>query len=438
VLARLRRGLETRSGRSRLYAATAFGFFLLALAGTRFGQEYNFIFSDGRGYYVYLPSAVIDGDLDFENQVREHYRTGWNPLTLSPRLRTGTGRVFNKFPIGLALSLAPAFLAAHGTSLALHAATGSAYVTPDGYSAVYQTLCLAAILAFGMLTFATSDRWLTERYSVPGPLAAAAVLSVWIGSHYAYYYFREPFMAHVVSAFWIAATAALSLRARERLDAGGPSALDLFLLALASSLAFVCRFSNAVLLFFVCDFLIEAWRRGAILRVARRLPLALLGLFPLALQAYAWFSNTGKALVDPYQTETFKYWLEPRLLRTLFSTHHGLFAWAPVLLLVPIGLALQWRRVPGGDPLRRGLVFCFVVVWYLNSSWYAWWFGEAFGARAFLELTPLFVLGTGFAFDAAARRGPGMLRVALGYVVACVVFEWLLMLAFTLYWIKRG
>ena len=69
------------------------------------------------------------------------------------------------------------------------------------------------------------------------------------------------------------------------------------------------------------------------------------------------------------------------------------------------------------------------MLWYVNSSWYAWWFGESFGARAFLELSVLFVLGLGFAFE--------RLRGGTVVALACIAFNWILMLAFTLRWIPR-
>ena len=137
------RALEQRGLRLRLYVLVAFGFFLLALAGTLRHPEFNFIHADGRAYYVYLPSLILDGDLDFRNQM-ELWRVGFNPL--SPDHRSPAGLIFNKYPIGLALSLLPAFLLGHGLALALHTVTGSPFAAPDGFSAPYQCLCLAAIL----------------------------------------------------------------------------------------------------------------------------------------------------------------------------------------------------------------------------------------------------------------------------------------------------
>src|SRR5262249_37459374 len=117
----------------RTYLLLGLGLFLLGLAAVSFKPSFDLIVSDGRGYYVYLPSLVIDGDLDFRNQMLEHGPAAGRPALergLTPR-----GLVANRYPVGLALTLAPAFLAAHAAAEAGHAATGWGWLAPDGYSA---------------------------------------------------------------------------------------------------------------------------------------------------------------------------------------------------------------------------------------------------------------------------------------------------------------
>jgi len=78
-------------------------------------------------------------------------------------------------------------------------------------------------------------------------------------------------------------------------------------------------------------------------------------------------------------------------LETLFSTFHGLFFYAPVLLLVIPGL---WWLGKRGDGLRAaGIGLVWLALTYIISINVAWWAGASFGNRYFLTLTPLFVLG---------------------------------------------
>ena len=81
---------------------------------------------------------------------------------------------------------------------------------------------------------------------------------------------------------------------------------------------------------------------------------------------------------------------------------------------------LAWgiaRRGAGRDPLVLCMLCSAALLWYINGSWYSWWFGEdAVGARAFLELGGLWILG--FAFAAEHFRGSQTrARTAIGSAV---------------------
>jgi hypothetical protein len=432
-VAALLRALERRGLRLRLYLFVAFGFFLLALAGTLRHSEFNFIHADGRAYYVYLPSLILDGDLDFRNQM-DHWRIGFSPL--NPGHRTPTGFVFNKYPIGLSLSLLPAFLLGHLLGAAIHALTGSPFAALDGFSVPYQCACLVAILAYGVATLGIADRWLVERMGVPGWCAAAAAVSFWVGTNYAYYSFREPFMVHVVSAFWVTLAADRAVRLREALAVRIEPRLLLGLTA-ATAMALVCRFSNAVLASFLVGVAADVLRKRRLDALLRALPVALLGLVPVALQLLVWRSMSGVTFIDPYPDEGFTNWARPHLLHTLFHSRHGLFYWSPLLLLAVIGIALRLRRDRLCDPLLRGYLGAFLLLWYLNSAWYAWWFGESFGARAFLELAGLFIVGLGLAFD-AARASVATSAATMALALVGIAWNWLLVALWALGRVRKG
>jgi hypothetical protein len=83
-------------------------------------------------------------------------------------------------------------------------------------------------------------------------------------------------------------------------------------------------------------------------------------------------------------------WTAPHLVAVLVSDNHGLFTWAPILVFGIAGLVTFARRRPAAAlPLAAVLL----VSWYVNGAVADWWAGEAFGARRFLSLFPLFVLG---------------------------------------------
>ena len=45
------------------------------------------------------------------------------------------------------------------------------------------------------------------------------------------------------------------------------------------------------------------------------------------------------------------------------------------------------------------ILIVFALNWYVNSSWWCWWFGNSFGGRAFLDFSLVFVAGLAFALE---------------------------------------
>jgi hypothetical protein len=397
-----------------LFTLVALAFLILSLVAVAPKGEFNFVVADARGYYIYLPSLIIDRDLDFRNEMTAHWGPGFSPALLEDT--TPRGLVRNRYPVGFALTLLPGFLIAHGVSSAAFALTRSQVFRPDGYSPLYQLAALTTALAAGLATMLLLHRWLTAFVGVSQRRATTAILAFWVGSPYAYYYFREPLMVHVVSTFWV--TVALWLatgpNARASKAWAGP--------ALLASLGFavVTRPTNVFLVTVMVWWL---WERRSERRTSiwYYLPAAV----PAMAQVFVWKALFGTWLAYSYGNERF-LWGTPALWQTLWSPRHGLFLWSPLLLLAFVGLVTGSRALDGaGRRLAVALLIGFVMLWYFNSAWQTWWFGDAFGGRAFLELAPLYVLGLALGLarmDGAARTvrrlGHGLLGLSIAYSYA--------------------
>ncbi|MGH7177955.1 MAG: hypothetical protein ACREJC_11285, partial [Tepidisphaeraceae bacterium] len=406
-------------------------------------QSVQFVVSDAIGYYPYLPSLLIDRDLDFSNQFTDQF--AWNRTDLEKSLGNLPRRAQLQQPIGTALTLAPVFLVAHGLSLVLFALTGSAWFTPTGYTIVYQVLCSAAPMAIGLFGMFLVDDLITRRFRVPGVCTALGVVTYWIGSNYSYYYFREPLMAHTISAFWVIATVWCSDRVLRGVRTAELLPWNCGMLALAVSFALVCRYTNV----FLAPVLVYvAWQvvRGVgMRRIALAMPAVAVGITPLIVQLAIWRSLTGKAMHLTAQgagygtNERFTFWADPALWQTLFSGRHGLFFWSPVLLLAAWGLIWKMRRAETRrDPLLITLLISAAILWYLNSAWYGWWFGWAFGARAFLELAALFMIGMSFGFEWMSGIGRGARGVVAILLAVAIAYNYSLMALFIAWRIPRG
>jgi hypothetical protein len=99
-----------------------------------------------------------------------------------------------------------------------------------------------------------------------------------------------------------------------------------------------------------------------------------------------------------------------------------LFFWAPILLLAIVGLLLL--RGAARALLLPFLVFLGLHL-YVVSSWSMWWYGGAFGHRAFVEAMGLFAVGLAALHDRLpSGRRPWLYGVA-GCLILLSVFQML-------------
>jgi hypothetical protein len=106
-------------------------------------------------------------------------------------------------------------------------------------------------------------------------------------------------------------------------------------------------------------------------------------------QFIVWKVLYGKFFFYTYTGEGFNF-LAPKLIETLFSSRHGLISWTPIILLSLGGYLLYFRE---SRSIYWALLTCFLLQWYINSSWHCWWFGNSFGGRAFINCTFIFTIG---------------------------------------------
>jgi hypothetical protein len=83
----------------------------------------------------------------------------------------------------------------------------------------------------------------------------------------------------------------------------------------------------------------------------------------------------------------------PHVLSVLFDPAHGLFAWAPLLLLAAAGLVLAVVRARRGDPVPLALSLGLLLQIWINGSVDSWTQAGAFGSRRFVGATPLLAWG---------------------------------------------
>jgi len=133
----------------------------------------------------------------------------------------------------------------------------------------------------------------------------------------------------------------------------------------------------------------------------------------VAPQFYVYQALNGSLGPTPFVVDKFSAF--PRhVIPVLFSGFHGLFSWHPVTLLGVAGLGVLWRRE---RRLTTVLVLLFISQVLIVGSYSTWWGGTGFGARRFMNFSPVFAIGLAAALASFNAKGPRLAHVALVLLV---------------------
>jgi hypothetical protein len=369
--------------------------------------------ADAAYYYAYLPSLVLDGDLDLTDQYRvtgNWYRLGATPL----------GRPGNVFGIGPAVFALPAFAAGHGLAVVAGARR-------DGFSGWETTLVLwtSVLASLGALVIAAR---LAQRQVGSAAAGYLGALAAALSGPVVYYAIRQPGYAHPFAALF----ATLLI---ERWDASygvAPRRLRTWIvLGAAAGAAVLARPQLALwALVLPAAAIDDVRRRGAVgagrlaARWAAGAAAAALVVLP---QLVVWKLLYGAWDVVP-QGPGFLRWDAPAWSEALFSSRNGLFPWAPLYAAMAIGVIALARR---GIRLPLALLLGLFGQAVVNGAAWDWWAGGSFGGRRFDSCYAVFAVGAAVGIAAGGRaltrRGPGRWlaggALAAGALIAAATVE---------------
>ena len=361
---------------------------------------------DDSFYYFWLPSVVIDHDIDFTNQLAHSGTIDPSMRDLALTLpRTPTGLLENKYPPGWALSSLPFFLLAH-----LFAPESS-----TGFEPVYLVSVWLGQLWYAIVGVWLATKILTRYFSAP--TAVVAALTGWLASPMVYYQTARLSMSHSVvftlamAVFWIA------LRIRD----GETRPRWWILLGFLSALLVVTRNVAVVYLAMPGWIVIRKLHAAAIPRIAW---LLLGAALPLVLQMIAWKLLHGSWIAYSYGGERFDFG-NLHLFEILFSPLHGWFYWHPITAIA-IAAFVVWaaNRAEG-----RAWSISLVVMVVLSAAWPTWWLGSSFGYRG-LEVATLFVMiGIAMLLD-VVHRHRALRIIVSGVIGVAIVWNLALLMLF--------
>jgi hypothetical protein len=320
-------------------------------------------------------------------------------------------------PVGPALLWAPLYLVL--SLLQWLASAAGLARPPDGYDWLLQlapgvTGALAAT-ASAMLA------WRTARTVTTEAAATVGVLAAWLGSHAVYYSMVSPSYSHAASMLTSALFFHAWITTRHRMSVGRAATWG----ALAGACALM-RWQDAI--FLLVPFVeVLRWQGPWRARLLAALAAGAAFVLVFSPQMMVWTVLYGQPFAIP-QGPSFMQWTSPHPFAVLFSDRHGLFSWAPMLVPATIGLLAAMRQRPAW---RWPLALVLLVSWYVNAAVADWWAGEAFGARRFLSLFPLFAVGLSVWVTRPASRTVAIPRLAVILVLGAL--NWLLLLQYQIY-----
>lgn len=420
------------------------------------GLDGPMVQGDARSYFAYLPSIVLDGDLDLTDQFRVLQP---EPGADDPGYPFGVGadgRASNPFPVGPALVWLPGYAVGLTVDRLLAGVGVMTSAQPFGYG-VGSVWGAALISIFAAGGAAFLGYRVARRVAGPLPALAAAVF-VWLGTPALYYTIVAPLYSHAVA--WFAAALMLWAvdltidsgsgrgadgdRETWNQEAAGASAprpstgrpLAWFAVGMAGGLLVAIRLQELPLLAIPAAVLLAAVLRtggeagsgggeSSISRgrgrvfsslairdlVTRGLALGgglFLGFLPQALTSHhlhgEWLPWTHAARSgDASLGKLFE------LLFAASSEHEGWISWSPVVVLGLAGLlfvALRSRHRAIRALGWGGLVATFGLI--AIDLIHPYGAGASFGGRRYLSLTPLLAVGiAALGSSPGAARGPG-------------------------------
>ncbi len=368
------------TGTSRIWDTVYFlvlGFVLIASVGLSvaslvYGDNKVLIQSDGKDYYIWARSILLDRDIDFRNDYQVMYAPDSTPPDAA--VRTPAGYVVNKFPMGMAILEMPGLMLGHFVAR---------YVThspTDGVSLPYQVAVAWSLLGLYFASFILFYQAML-RLGVARVWAFGFCLTALLGTNLIHYVAKEMTMVHAAGVAVFNILLFLIVRwvgADERIRV-----VHGLLLGGLLGLLFLVR-NTSVLLVPVLAAVV--WARSRI-RFSELMPVLAGAVLIASVQAVSLWFLWGRLRFSGYVSESFTSGVSG-IVSTLMSARHGLLAYHPWYAILLLLSAYGVVRMPRVRLVCAAALASFLLMAIANGTWWCWWFGHSFGNRAFIETLP--------------------------------------------------
>ena len=336
--------------------------------------------ADGKGYYAYLPAIFIYDDLNFgffdEIEKEKYYHEN---LFYDYR-SWAHGKVINKYYCGTALVELPFFMIADIGAKVFD-------FEADGYSKIYPVLISISALFYLLIGLIFLNLTL-EFFNINEWQKTLVLITTVFGTNLFYYTVGEPGMSHIFSFAFVSMFLYYS-----KLYFLSYKKKYILILAIVLGIIVLIRPLN-VLIILILPFAAGSFsslKKGVTLAFQRYLWLlygfiVFFGIVSIQLIIYK--ISTGYFFVDSYGEEGFNF-LSPHIFDILFSYKKGLFLYTPIFLVSLTGGYFLWKT----SKFEFYSIFGFLlIITYVFSSWWMWYYGGSFSSRVYVEYIPIFMI----------------------------------------------
>ncbi len=359
------------------------------------GLNGRMIQGDANGYFAYLPSVVVDHDLDLRNQFDRLRPEKGDPQR--PFGGTDT-HAANPFSVGSAIFWLPEYLV--GCALDWAFSTLVASARPIGYGPGAALGTAVWVIMLAGLGADVTRRLVQQIVGVEYGLSSTVM--IWLGTPALYYTLIAPLYSHAVAWFAVSLMIWSAWVASQR-ESG--SALW-GAVGLLSGLVLAIRQQDAPTLLIPLSLLVLSARsapggRGVRPFIAWTVGV-LLGFLPQALTSLR--INGSLMPIDDVS-------LSPPTLShaaaILFSTgYQGWMSWTPIVLPSLLGLGLLARRSNPRDVRVLAMAgFAAIVAMVAIDVLHPFGAGAAFGGRRYVSTAPILTLGLAAILALPVRSG---------------------------------
>ncbi len=337
-------------------------FFAIIIFITHFFILKTAVYGDGRYYYSYLPSLLIENSFDFTNSFKS--------LNITYFL-TPLGLPANIYPIGPAIIWTVPFLFSHFILFP--------FGINDGYNFFYQIIIGAWNIGLVILGLFFLQKTLAK--FVSEKIAFASTITTFFATNLLFYGAVDVINSHSSSFFLSSLFLYLWIHNKST-----------FLIGVVLGILALVRPQDALLIIFPFSTLLILKQKY----LMKFLTLCISSVIIFSPQLFIWKNTWGNWYVNPYlNVETFNF-LSPQIFGVLFNKGNGLFLWTPILIFAFLGLikfTSKYRKI--GFP---ALIF-FSSQLYLISSWSIWWQGASYSGRMFISSLPILSIGLAYFFS---------------------------------------